>query len=159
MSTMVADESEEQFELLEEFERDLPSVACRAGIELDDLVRGRGSKLHAIRRLVSDIEGSLTTVQEPEAPASLLNPTTVVVLNGAISDLISRQPASIPDLIEQAKAIVKNLKAVVANPENSGEEQLGRLRQMRTFCLKLCNRASSLEPSRYDIRPAHPFRS
>jgi hypothetical protein len=157
-ATTDADEREE-CAILEEFERDLPSVACRAAIELDNLILDRSTGLRAVHTLVRDIEESFTTIKEPASPNSLLNPTTAVVINGAIRDSMEEAPPkSISGLVEEAAKIVVRLKNVLADPSTYRTTRSAELEQMRSFCLALSRRASAFEPSRHEARSWNPFR-
>ena len=71
--------------ILESLRRDLPSVACRAAVEIDNLILDRTSDLGAVKDLRDVLRESLVDIQEPALPTSLLNPTTAILVNGAPS--------------------------------------------------------------------------
>jgi len=158
MSTAQLDEQRKR-EILDAFESDLRSIACRAAIELDNLILRRGNGLHGLGRLVSTIEESFTSIEKPASPDSLLNPTTAVVMNSAIRDSFAAEPLkSIQELVERAKGIVGQLRRVLDAPDAFRTERPDELTRMRTFCLALSKRASALQPSRHNVARRYRFR-
>jgi hypothetical protein len=153
-------EERDEFGLLEEFERDLPSVACRAAIELHNLLRNGGRRLRALATLVSDIEDSFGALTEPTARASMLDPTTAVVMNGAIHETISQENLeTVRDLAERVMVVTEDLKALLAEPRGFTNSRPDRVVKLRDFCLAISKHASGFEPSPHDVKPKHPFRS
>jgi len=138
----------DEFALLEEFERDLPSVACWAAVELHNLLRNGGERLRAVQTLVSDIEDSFGALTEPTAPASLLDPTTAVVMNGAIHQTISQEPLNtVRDLAGRVMEVMEDLKALLADPRGFTTGKLDKVKQLRDFCVAVSKHASGFEPS------------
>ena len=130
-------------------ENDLSSLACRAAIDLDNLIIGRGTNLNGLRRLATAISTALSPSGHA-ADALPLNPTAVVMMNRAIHDSNwSAEPlTSVEDLVKQAQQITDSLKHLaesVRPEENRADTNSVRL---RIFCLSLSKLALASERSR-----------
>lgn len=134
---------------------DLPSLACEAAVEIDNLARGRNGDLSAVRALADTITKSVT-VDQPSSPASLLNPTTAVVLRRAIGAVTGAgQPRKLDELLSKASEIAASLRSVAATPETPPMPRT--LEELRAFCVALSNSAAAARRPPIE-RPEHPFR-
>ena len=80
MSSSHVDERQE--EVFTELERNVCTLACHAGIEVDNMILGREQKLDAIKRLGAWISSSMALPEQTgsdEKSFLTLNPTTVFV--------------------------------------------------------------------------------
>src|SRR5712692_6410821 len=77
--------------------QDLPSVACQAAIELDNLILGRVSDLPGVRELSARLSEEVPEVPDLNSPLSLVDPSTVVALHGTLQE--SRITAPSDDIV------------------------------------------------------------
>lgn len=124
-------------------ERDLPSVASRAALQLDNLLIGTSTPIEAVKELAESLAR-----MRPSDPETVLDPTAAVVVNRAIDDAkLEAVPLStIEDLLLVISRIQKKLEAVVSNPEGIRENRI-ELETLRGFCVSLSRSASGLDPS------------
>jgi hypothetical protein len=140
------------------FENDLPSVASRAAIELDNLLLNRSTDLGATQRLADIIAKSFPRNAEANAPAPFVNPTTAMVVNRAIADAnIDKLASRVDELIRHARELANTLQSVTAQAERSSIDEQ-RLQVMRAFCVALSRRALAEASLNRHARPQHPFR-
>lgn len=139
-------------------QRDLPSLACRAAIELDNLILAEAGRLDAVSALGSTLQESLTEVAEPASPSSLLNPTTAIVVNGAISDAKRIEPlGQLDELIGETKNITHAFDELLHDPDAFRKTRLSDLVEMRSFCLALSKRAFGFKRARQRRTRQRPF--
>lgn len=156
MSTM--DVERESNQILEALQEDLPSLACDAAIELDNLRRGHSTQLRAIRQLAAKVQNSMTEIQDAASPSSLFNPTAAVVMSGAISDSQGTQPIrGLDELMGATRKVKDQLDKLLKTSPPSSVDAV-ELREIQGFCLALSKRASSLSHPRHREEPQHPFR-
>ena len=144
-------------------EEALPTLACHAAVELDNLVLNRGESLSAVRELAELISksGSASNygTQTNGFPLPYLSPAIAVAFNAAISDSkIAIALTTVDDLIKEADHLANNLKKLLDDPKKAREKDVETTKKVRAFCLALSKRALANEPPLYDIRPEHPHR-
>ena len=136
---------------------DLPSVACNAAIELDNLLLGLTTDLPSVRELCDKLTEEVPNVSDLASPRSLVDPSTVVVIHrvlresqmGGLSD-------EIDELTRQAAEIVRKLQAVIGDPSGSRSTNEEGVKKLKMFCLLLSKRASGAKKSARE--PKHPYR-
>jgi hypothetical protein len=85
---------------IRELEEDLPSLACHAAIELDDIILGCEPRTEALGRLLSYLRNVMPRANQ------VLDPTTAVVMNRAIGDLpTGRRAATVDELVKVTTSI------------------------------------------------------
>lgn len=146
---------------LMEIEEDLPWLACRAALELDNLILDRHKGFDAVPKLIKRIATPLfpeiETKESSEQQAAYLDPTAMVMVHRAIevSELTlgrillegkQRPITRVNELLANTKEIVALLNSVVDTPEKCRENQKQELENMRSFCLALSKSASAREP-------------
>ncbi len=142
-----------------DLENDLPSLACQAAIELDNLILGYSTDLEAVRRLISYISGSFTTVSDLSTGVSALDATTAVLIRRALHDSeLARAVPNLEELVIQAKDVTSRLQRLVDEPRALKEYARAELGPMRSFCLTLSKHALGFERGRHEMKPEHPFR-
>jgi hypothetical protein len=136
--------------------RGLAWVACQAATELDNLVLGKAVTIDAVKGLSSALSASVAVGTGAAAPASLIDPTTTVVLTRALRDS-HLTGKNLEDLVKVTVQLVDQLRQV-AEPDNARTtEDLNALRGLRAFCLAVSRHAAAASPSPAN-RPEHPFR-
>ena len=142
-----------------ELENDLPSIACQAAIELDDLILGRDQSSESIRRLIDRLSEAIPTSGRTTTSGYLVDPTAAVVVNRAISEAGLVQPASkFAELVRDTEELTEQLRQVVANPESVRDAGQDSLRKLRTFCVALSRHASAERRRNRERVPQHPYR-
>lgn len=138
-----------------DLEGDLPSLASRAAIELDNMILGNADDLAVVRRLARLLAESLEAVPDPASPESLVDPATVLVMNSAILDahVADRPLQTLRDLVSESMRIRETLESI------SGLTPKADLERMRSFCVALSNRASECLKPWEELESRHPFRS
>lgn len=138
--------------------RDLAWVACQAATELDNLLLGKNVSISAVQGLTSALSASVATEPGSAGPASLIDPTTTVVLTRALRD---SQPVlkgrNLEDLVKVTVHLVDQLRRVVDPAGETATEHQDSLRVLRAFCVALSRHAAAASPSPAN-RPEHPFR-
>ena len=149
----------EQNAISETLERDLPSLACRAAVELDNLGLGRSSGLESVRKLSLSLKKSLPEVADFASPSSLFDPTMAIVVNGAISDTKQAEPIrQMAELLGETKNITDRLENLLQDPDEFCRTSLDQVKELRSFCLALSKRAFGFKRPRQSRTPQHPFR-
>jgi len=140
-------------------ESDVPSLACQAAIELDNILLDRPCGTDSVCRLARIISRSIPDEQDPSSANWLLDPTAVVVVNRAIGDSTRRQPFStVKELVREAGELVQRFHKLIDDSEGFKKKNSDDLKKMRAFCLALSRRASAAKKSPHDRVPDHPFR-
>jgi hypothetical protein len=140
-------------------ENDLPTVACHAAIELDNLILDRPIGLSSVDRLRFLLSESIPPERDPNSPNWLRDPTAVVVVNRALGDEPSRKPIStVGELVREAGELVAQLAELIRDPSAFRTSNAAELNKMRSFCLALSRRASATKKSPHDRIPEHRFR-
>jgi hypothetical protein len=138
---------------------DLPSVACQAAIELDNLILGRGTSLSGVAELSNRLTEEVPNVPDLNSPLSLVDPSTVVALHGTLQEACITGPSDdIADLTRRAGEIVQRLKSVSDNPQAARSAGLEELHKLKDFCLILSRRAAATSGDPDEARPPHPYR-
>lgn len=117
-------------------ENNLSSIACRAAIELDNLIIGQQTDLESVRQLAVKITA---LVSGDAGGQSVPNPSAVVVMNRAIHDChwSSEPPARVDDLVRQAGQITDRLTRLAqGNPQDETHTDIDPAK-LRLFCLTL----------------------
>ena len=133
---------------------DLPFLASRAAIELDNLLLGRSKTLISVIALATRLRNSFRLDANGGSPRSLVDPATLTVLGEAINRSTVHPPlTSVEDLIKKACAIADDLTKKT-DPKDDRESLIWA----RAFCVALSHLASAYHKSIFDLRPPHPFR-
>ncbi len=146
-----------------EFGEDLPSLACDAAIELDNLILKRSKKLESVNRLITTIsEAGLVRNHDEEGVIGfryidVIDPLMALVLNGAIGDSkFSISKETVQELLGEAKKLTMKLKNIVSDPEKASGEEIEETKRLKSFCLALSKRALLNEPALHDFELEHP---
>jgi hypothetical protein len=138
---------------------DLPSVACQAAIELDNLILGRANDLPSVRELSARLTQEVPALPDLASPLSLVDPSTVVVLHGTFQEARMTAPSDdIGDLTRQAGEIVRRLRRASDDPQVARTSDREGLRQLKEFCLILSRRSAAANRDVDESRPTHPYR-
>lgn len=129
----------------------LSSLACRAAIELDNLLIGRHDKGLASFSKLASLLNSRLTVSEGEAERS--DPITLAMLRSALHDAGSTiaEPQRLQDLVNEAAHLTSRLERA------TGQSNHGELAALRTFCVALSKVAARYEHPIEDLESSHPF--
>jgi hypothetical protein len=119
---------------------DLGPIACRAAIELDNLLLGEGVTRVALQRL-SKLLSSFIEAGDPPRPVLQEHPAALVVIKGAIGDarIAQQELATIDELLATARSLTERLVNVTDNADIVCKDELQQLKQ---FCLALSRSAS-----------------
>lgn len=144
-------------------EVDLPSLACHAAIELDNLIRDKSKELVAVIQLIeviSDVGEVLSSSDTAKgSPLAHLNPATAVALNAAIADSkLSTALNNLSDLGRETDQVIQSLRELVENPQRTVEKEPAKADKLKSFCLSLSKRALASEPPLYEAESQHPYR-
>jgi hypothetical protein len=140
-------------------ENDLPTVACHAAIEIDNLLLDRSGDFLSVQRLVSFISESIPLEHDPTSPNWLRDPTAVAVVNRALSDAATRKPIStVDELVREAGDLLQQFRELLRNPQEFKNSHTAKLAEMKSFCLALSRRATAAKESPHNRMPEHPFR-
>jgi len=145
---------------------DFPALACHAAVELDNLLRGRGTEVQAVALLASALSGTQPALQGGAPTAFRLlfdpssDPTDAVTVNWAIRDsqITEAAPRTLNELVGELKRIELSLKSISEQPQAMAARNAAELERMRTFCLALSRRSASERESSEDWEPSHPYR-
>lgn len=142
-------------EMLNELEKDLPSIACFAAIELDNIFLGSDDKVKSIERLVGVLSGPFVG-QTSDPQAFMVEPATSVAMSQAIdaSHLFEKPMKTIDDLIKESNNIIDKLKKIAVHADNEINGNKENVKKLRQFCINLSRGASSYEQSPHDSIPA-----
>lgn len=138
---------------------DFPLLACRAGIELDNLILGRSQSVGMIKRLVRQLELRINPYKITENHPIFLDPTAVVVVNRAFAacDWLPSM-RKVDELVRGANNITKTFKTLIENPVEFKTKHAEEIKQLKFFCLALSKSASGYERPRDHHRTPNPFR-
>lgn len=133
-------------------EHGLPTIACRAAIEIDNVLLNRLEKFKAVPQLVKTLEGI-------QSDLDIIDPGDAIVINRAISNtgIVATSLTTTNELKSHANNIRTRLKALFENSivsDNIKDE----LKQLRSFCIELSKSAASYTHSFDEMEPRHPFR-
>ena len=138
---------------------DLPSVACQAAIELDNLILGRTNELPSVRELSVRISEEVPEMSDLNSPLSLVNPSTIVALHGTLKESRITIPSDdIGELTRQAGEIVSRLNMISDDPQAARSSDLEGLRKLKEFCLILSRQSAAASMNPVESRPPHPYR-
>lgn len=133
---------------------DLPFLASKAAIELDNLILGRTSDLKSVNILAEKLRHSFEIDETNGERRSLLDPTTLTILGEAINKSETQPTVTKEkDLINKAWSIADELLQ-----EKNLKDDSGRLEWARAFCVALSSLTAAYHRSIFDLRPPHPFR-
>ena len=139
------------------FESTLPSLACRAAIELDNLLLGRLSVVKAIPLLAANLREL-----EGGSP-SLLDPRAALIINRAISNvhMLDHPVATADQLITHAyepRASDIHLDPDITKESIMDENNVEEIKKLRSFCVELSKSAVAFYDFLDEMEPSHPFR-
>ena len=136
---------------------DLPSLACSAATEIDNLVLGRETDLAATRQIVSLIDKDFAMESVSSSSVSLLlDPVTTVIMTQAMVDTspLSAQLSTIEQVAKEGQKFKQRLQNVLDDPAKQSTEEL---REMCSFCLALSKCASIQQQGFTTWEPPVPF--
>ena len=137
---------------------DLPSVACQAAIELDNLILGRTNELPSVRELSARISKEVPQMSDLNSPL-FVDLSTVVALHGTLKESRITPPSDeIGELTRQAKEIVSRLNTISDDPPAARSSDLEELKKLKEFCLILSRRSATASMHPDESRLPHPYR-
>ena len=133
---------------------DLASMACRAAIELDNTILGRGQHFETVTRLADQMSYLVSRIK-PTSSTSFTDPTAVVLMKRAVEDFAIGKvhPSTVDELAEIASTIQQSLRELLREQQPNKEH----LQKMRSFCLALSESASSYQQSIDELRQPHSY--
>lgn len=131
--------------LLEAMDPELPFLAARAAIELDNLLLNRGQKLDAVASLAERLRNSSTRITNVQRDKALVDLSTVEILSSSVSATEQFSGSTLQDLAAKASEIAANLQT--ASERKSADSAIAR---SRAFCVALSRCASSYTQSVYE---------
>jgi hypothetical protein len=133
---------------------DLAHLACRAAIELDNAILGRGQHLETVTQLAHQMSYLVERIK-PASHSSFTDPTAVVLMKRAVEDFAVgvAHPSTVDELAEIATEIQKNLRELLKEQQPNKDH----LQRMRSFCLALSESASSYQQSIDELRQPHSY--
>ena len=137
-------------EMLRALDPDLPFLAARAAVELDNLILNQPTSLDSVKQIASLLQGS-TTLAAGGQRKSLMDPATVDLVGRAIIAQ-GDQVMTITALAEVAARIADELASTEQDPKRN------LLEKMRTFCVALSREASAYMSPEIETESPHPFR-
>lgn len=135
--------------------RDLASVALKAATELDNLIRHQHTTLDGLRDFAEQLSSRVVRAGGA-APASLLDPTTTIVLGRAVGDASGSLPQQVNDVTVATEKWIVQMSELIKAVEQA-EDIHPPLANLRSFCLAVSIHATAMSPKPFD-RPDHPFR-
>jgi hypothetical protein len=126
------------------FTNDLPSLACRASIELDNVILNQDRKCDAIIDLKDLIESYISDDSGATKPRYLKDPLAETAFFRVISEE-KDSPKKLEQFMERIDNILDNFKKVYENINNNEDTDINELMKVRDFCLSLSKYASALE--------------
>lgn len=137
---------------------DLETVSCEAAIELDNIISGRSQTTDSLKRLAERLTRELPEASDFSSIKHLVDPSTVIVMSGAIRELPGAgQLNEVQELTRAAGRVAKRLLAVSGDPAGSLRD-VPSLEQLRAFCLALSKSAAAASGSVIEAKPEHPYR-
>lgn len=130
---------------------DLPFLAAKAAIELDNVLAGRGKELKSVRELAGALRASVECPGGGKRSA-FVDPGTVTIINQAIAQSGAGAVKTVAELVQQAQSIATRLTTSDPDTERTSLEWI------RAFCVALSRGASAYRQRLHDSRPAHPSR-
>lgn len=136
------------------FESNPSVLACRAAIELDNILLDRISDFKAIPLLIENLHhfDSLAGVA--------LDPGEALVLNRAIanSTVVTTPMVTTDELLKNTSDIRSRLQDVISNPKEYRINKPEEIKKLRAFCIELSKSVSSFTRTMNEMEPKHPFR-
>lgn len=134
----------------------MPFLAAKAALELDNLANEKISSLTHVKelaKLLTSSAGVPSGAGSGEA-RSLIDPISSNVITRAFLDSYQQSFKSMTELASATLALSTNLNE--ASSDVSSNREL--LAQLRDFCLALSRYASNCRESVYGERASHPYR-
>lgn len=125
---------------------ELPLLATRAAIELDNILLQKDSSLENVRLLAEQLNGS-TQGQGTVCQFTADLPTVDVISRALIAS--DCKVKTIADAAMEAWRMASELNAV-----GEGEEEAARLKRLRTFCVELARSASIFRSMFEEAQPS-----
>ena len=126
---------------------DLPFLASRAAIELDNLLLAQPSSLSAVQDLGKRLREATELRTSGSDCRTLMDPPTVSAISDALSAVGSVSVKSLSELAAEAHKVAGDLQGCSPGQER----QL--IERARLFCLTLSQLATSYQQSVYDSDP------
>ncbi len=136
--------------------RDLASVALKAATDLDNLIRHKPSDLEGVRELARQLAAKV--VKDAGArPASLVDPTTAIVLGRAVGDTPGgMRPQQVREVAAATEQWIEQMADLV-DAAGTADDLSRSLANLRSFCLAVSRHATAMTPTPLE-RTDHPFR-
>jgi hypothetical protein len=131
----------------------LPLMACKAAIELDNFLLGTTTELKAARTLADQLKNSIQCDRDTTQRRSLMDPATLTIVASAASGTATQRVTQVELLLKYAEDIAELL---IANDLHMNKS---KVKSARSFFLALSRSVSAYRRSILDLRPSHPFRS
>jgi len=132
---------------LDAFDPELPFLASKAAVELDNLILGKPGDSHAVMTLAQHLQSCVERVPGTEEYRSLMDPATIIVFTGAVA------ASGIPKV--QTFVDLARVAWQIANDLQSSDASCDTLRRLRTFCVNLAKIAVAQERSRLEMHSRH----
>jgi hypothetical protein len=146
---IIEGQSESPMSVLDE---DLSFLATQAALELDMLMEGKETKLEAIPKLSSVMNGSFQAVQAG-GQSSSLDPATATIVNWAFADSNLANLITVDELIRKSLQLASELASQTDPSRRNGE-----LAAMKRFCIALARCSDAYRESILGHRSKHPYR-
>jgi hypothetical protein len=131
---------------------DLPMLAARAAMELDNYRSSGDRGFFAVKQLSRRLRNSFQS-QGAATHKALLDSGTVTLLGRALnSSKWAGDVSTIDQLSAELWEVAERLEGVEGDP---GQQPIEKIRD---FCVALSECAASYRQAFYDLRPPHPFR-
>ena len=133
---------------------DLPMLAARAAMELDNYKRSGEASFTAVKLLAERLKNSFQTGAAMASPCKAwLDSGTVSLVGRALnSSSWAGQVSTIEQLSSELWEVARRLENVNTTPAEQPIEKI------RDFCIALSECAASYRQAFHDLRPTHPFR-
>ena len=133
---------------------ELPFLASKAAIELDNLILGKSIEFDSVHILATKLKNSFEIDNNNGMRRSLIDPTMLTLIGDAINEIpeISKV-TNVKELVDKAMALANDLLEKEEKKKKKG------LEWKRDFCVALSRLTSDYHKSKIDLRPSHPYRS
>ena|SRR2546422_2614648 len=133
---------------------DLPMLAARSAMELDNFISTGETNFTAVKELSARLRNSFSqTSSPPKTHKALLDSSTVSLIGRALNS--SRwidKVSTVDQLSDELWDVAQRLDKIETEPAQQPIEKI------RDFCVALSECAASYRQAFHDLRPSHPFR-
>lgn len=132
---------------------ELPFIASKAAMELDDLGRGKTSTLKATRQLASILKSATSQGQE-SGTKGFIDPPSAAVFSKALKVAMVGRPLSSKDaLLQAASDMAETLNSAGPDPADTSS-----ISKLRDFCLELSRYSLTYRDRVFAPVPSHRYR-